>query len=48
LFGHRRALDVLMPGFRYGFQCPACGEASDDYPTHVFPDIFEPRVVLPA
>src|SRR5947209_6758331 len=37
-----------MPGFRYGFLCPACGEGSDDYPAYVFPDVIEPRLVLPA
>lgn len=39
---------MSMPGFRYGFHCPACGEVSDDYPAYVFPDIFEPRIILPA
>jgi hypothetical protein len=48
VFGHRRALDVSMPGFHYGFHCPACGEVSDDYPAYVFPDIIEPRIILPA
>src|SRR5262245_5639154 len=37
-----------MPGFRYGFRCPACDEVSDDYPAYVFPDIVEPRLILPA
>jgi hypothetical protein len=37
-----------MPGFRYGFHCPACGEVSDDYPAYVFPDVIEPRIILPA
>jgi hypothetical protein len=39
---------VSMPGFRYGFHCPACGVTSDNYPAYVFPDIVEPRIVLPA
>jgi len=39
---------VSMPGFRYGFLCPACGEQSDDYPAYRFPNIFEPRLILPA
>src|SRR5947209_10630942 len=37
-----------MPGFDYGFHCPACGEASEEYPASVFPDLIEPRIVLPA
>ena len=36
---------MSMPGFRYGFHCPMCGEVSDDYPAFVFPDIIEPRIV---
>jgi len=39
---------MSMPGFRYGFRCPACGEGSDDYPAYVFPAIFEPCLILPA
>jgi hypothetical protein len=39
---------MSMPGFRYGFHCPACGKVSNEYPAYVFPDIMEPRIILPA
>jgi hypothetical protein len=39
---------VSMPGFRYGFFCSACGEGSEDYPAFVFPNLFDPQIILPS
>ncbi len=38
---------MSMPGFRYGFSCSACGEGSEDYPAFVFPNLFDPQMILP-